>query len=534
MVAALRRVAGIMVFPFLAAVYPIVALYAINLREMVPLDSLLVPILVALLATALVMGVLRIAYGDWQRAGALTLVLVVMFFTYGAAWAAVGGGLPGEHITLLMVWGVLAVLASLLVRTVGARRLRSVTPLLNLVLAVLLVGNGGAIARFQLGLQADAQLSRADAPGPGRTSVGEEGERLPDIYWLILDRYGSEDVVREYYGHDISPFLEQLGDRGFYVAEHATANYLKTANNVVAARNMEYLDSEALRDRATASDDWSPLYRDMTGSFEVLEVLRPLGYRFVYLGSHWEFTESHPKADINYVFSGDRDELEGVLGNNSLLRATEIFGDSGPLGWHEEFWLRTHYQWDSLHDTIRLGRPKFVHAHIGLPHDPYVFEADGTWVPQDVAASRSRGENYANNVEFANASVLELVDALLAAAPDNPPIIIVQSEEGPYPERYKASQALRWLDEATDAELHEKFGILSAFYLPGLPGNRAEEAGLYPSITLVNEFRVILNHYFGTDYELLPDRNFVWPEHTDIYDLVDVTERVRRLVIASD
>jgi hypothetical protein len=63
---------------------------------------------------------------------------------------------------------------------------------------------------------------------------------------------------------------------------------------------------------------------------------------------------------------------------------------------------------------------------------------------------------------------------------------------------------------------------------------RAEEAGLYPSITLVNEFRVILNHYFGAEYELLPDRNWAWRTQQDIYDLVDVSDRVRAMVTSSD
>jgi hypothetical protein len=41
--------------------------------------------------------------------------------------------------------------------------------------------------------------------------------------------------------------------------------------------------------------------------------------------------------------------------------------------------------------------------------------------------------------------------------------------------------------------------ILNAYYLPG------EESRLYPTITPVNTFRIILDAYFGQDYPLLPD-----------------------------
>ena len=56
----------------------------------------------------------------------------------------------------------------------------------------------------------------------------------------------------------------------------------------------------------------------------------------------------------------------------------------------------------------------------------------------------------------------------------------------------------------------------------------AKEAGLYPTITPVNEFRVLLGSYFGLDLPVLPDRNYVWPNQSHIYDYIDVTDKVGR------
>lgn len=528
----LRRVSRVVVFPFLAAIYPILALYAVNLREMVPLEQMVSPIVAAVVATGSVLALLRLVLGDWARAGLLTTLLVMLFFTYGSAWDAMSGAMPVGHLPVLALWVVLAGAGFLVIRALPASRLRAATPVLNLVSIALVLINLVAVASFQFNVRAD---TGAAGPPVGGGTAAPPMERRPDIYWIILDRYGSGDVVREYYDHDISPFLDDLRERGFYIAEDATANYLKTAASLVSARNMEYLDGEELRERATAGDDWSPLYRDLSDSFGLLDVLRSQGYRFVYLGTYWEFTATHPDADLNYAYDGARSEFMTVLADSTLLRANELLGEDAALDPRRERWRLTRFQWDALDDTIRLGGPKLVHAHFSLPHDPYVFRADGSFVPEELARSRSTEENYVDHVQYANAKVLEFVDELLAADPENSPIVIVQGEEGPYPQRFGMGQAdFRWSDQATDEELHEKFGVLSAFHLPGLPGQQAEEAGLYSSITLVNQFRVILNRYLGTEFELLPDRNIIWPQQSDLYEFIDVTDRVRRMVERSE
>jgi len=65
--------------------------------------------------------------------------------------------------------------------------------------------------------------------------------------------------------------------------------------------------------------------------------------------------------------------------------------------------------------------------------------------------------------------------------------------------------------------------ILNAYLLPGNGASR-----LYDSISPVNTFRVILNHYFGTAYPLLADRTFYSsPTDNYHYKLQDVTDIVK-------
>ena len=61
----------------------------------------------------------------------------------------------------------------------------------------------------------------------------------------------------------------------------------------------------------------------------------------------------------------------------------------------------------------------------------------------------------------------------------------------------------------------------NAYYLP----NKGSDM-LYKSITPVNTFRVIFNHYFKTRYELLEDKNYFSNAKKERYRFIDVTDKV--------
>ena len=120
----------------------------------------------------------------------------------------------------------------------------------------------------------------------------------------------------------------------------------------------------------------------------------------------------------------------------------------------------------------------------------------------------------------------ELVASLLGG--DGPkPIIMLQSDEGPFPERYERGN--RSWRQASREELDTKSGILNAYYFPDQDYSR-----LYSDITPVNSFRLLFNEYFGAEYQLLPDRIFHFPDLSHLYDFFDVTARVRAAVNHTD
>jgi len=290
-------------------------------------------------------------------------------------------------------------------RTVTKR----VTAPLNAIGTVLLGVNLVIIGAFFANVRPTVVVT---GPGLTMSPAPTQAATLPDVYWVILDRYASGNVVDRYYGYDNEPFLDELRSRGFYVAEHATANYLKTALSLSSSRDMDYLDFADLRAQATADDDWGPLYRDLAASFQVEHYLGSAGYRFIYLGTYWGPTARHASAEISYVYDQLTSEFLDVLAGSTVLRAFQALGPDAPYDWRRNRWNQTRYEWESLSRASALPGPKFVHAHFALPHEPYVFHADGSFVTEAEEAARSREANYVDQLQFANAQVLTWLDTL--------------------------------------------------------------------------------------------------------------------------
>jgi hypothetical protein len=516
----LGRAAKYPIHPFLAAAFPVVFLYAQNVHEAIAPFELLLPLGLSLGVTLGVVLVFRTLTGSWSAAAAIGTLLVALFFSYGMAWQFIGIMLLGQWV-LVLAWILVAILGISLIWRLADRSEGLMAPL-NAVALVIVGYNLAIIGAFVLDVRPTVAVT---GPGLTMSPAPAPNQRLPDIYWVILDRYGSGNVIDKYFNYDNSPFLDELRSRGFYVAEHATANYLKTALSLDSSRNMEYLDFEALREAATSDRDWGPLYRKLKAPFEVEHYLGSAGYRFIYLGTYWGPTSNHPSAEISYVYDELSSEFLDVLTSWTPLSALQGLGPESPFDWRRNRWNQTRYEWDSLERASSLGGPKFVHAHFALPHDPFVFHADGSFVAEKDEKTRHRIVNYVDQMRFANAKVLEWLDSLLDVPADERPIVVIQADEGPFPPRYARNEGAFDWTTATPEELEHKFGILSAFYLPD---RTPEEAGLYDSITPVNQWRAIFHSYFGLDLPLLPDRNWIFTNQLHIYDELDVTEKVAR------
>jgi hypothetical protein len=513
-----RRVPGLPLYPVLAAAYPVIYLYAQNVQEAIAPAEIFIPLAICVGATLAVMGIIGAVTRAWAAAGLASTLLLVLFFTYGMAWDWLGEMLLGQWV-LVGAWLLLAITGLSFIWRFHDRA-DWVTLPLNVITGLVLLFNLVLIGAFVFNVRPTAANT-----GSGVTASGEADEprALPDVYWIILEEYGSQNVLREHFNFDNSPFLDALRDRGFYIAADSTANYLKTAPAIQAARNLEYLDGAALRAQAKGPADWGPMYRGLRSPFEVQQFLDELGYRFIYAGTFWGPMGQHPSAEINYVYDKLTSEFVEVLQRATMLRVFEDLGPEAPYDWRRNRYNQTLYELRSLRRASTLGGPKFIHTQLALNHEPYVFHPDGSFITADEARELTHEEEYVEQLQYTNAQMLDWVDQLLDVPPDERPIIMLLGDEGPWPPGYRNDERGYDWTTASPEVLKEKFGIINAVYLPD---QDPEEAGFYPSISLVNQFRVLFNAEFGLDLPLLPDRNYIWPNQSDIYTYIDVTDQV--------
>lgn len=346
-----------------------------------------------------------------------------------------------------------------------------------------------------------ASLATPSVPVAGRVVASPSAPAppsKPDVYYIILDRYASDTTLREQFGFDNTPFLRFLRRKGFRVAPGSRANYPRTSFSLASSLNMEFLDG--LAQKANRPGDPSPAY-DALWHTRVAEFLKARGYRYIHMGSWWPPTAASPEADLNIRFDPPP--------------ASDTIFAGGRYKFREQEYLRRLFQFEELGRIAKMRGPKFVFVHILAPHEPYAFDRYGHFVTLERQQRAGKYRAYVEQLRFVNKKVMRAITTLLAVNRGGPPVVVLQADEGPFPGLTPANS----IDQDVRA-LRRKFGILNAYYLPGV-----DRSMLYPSISPVNSFRVVFDLYFGADLPLVPDRHFVF-ERGQLYRFVDVTSKL--------
>jgi hypothetical protein len=491
--------------PLLFAAYAVLFLYSANLDRVLPVDAI-APLARAVAAAAGLTCVLALLLRDVRKGAIIATAIVVAYFGFGH----VAGFLAGRGIgdaAQLGAWAAIVV-AAIVFAVRATARVPQATLGLNVVGAVLVSVALATILPYEISRAGRGPISHAPAVRAG-TDVATER----DIYFLVFDRYGSADAIERRFDITDNDLYGWLVARGFQVPAHSHANYRATDFSLAATLNMRFLD-DLTRDVGPASADRTPA-QALIQDHEVGRFLKTQGYRYYQIGSWFGPTRSVAIADENLSF-GVASEFETVLNDLTIMAAIDrVRGVVSP-----EPTERDRHREGTLFGLRQLRRvatapgPKFVFAHILLPHDPYVFKADGSALSEEEAKAAPERQLYADHLAFANSQIRDIVGYLLSGPEETRPIVIIEGDEGPL-----MCQALDCVRN-TPEYLRIRLGNLVAMYLPGV------DERLPDTFTSVNTFRVVLHEYFGADLESLPDRSFTWPDNDHLYDFRDVTDQI--------
>lgn len=494
----------------LLAAYPVLLLYGDNVVDVAPSD-VVVPLALVLGIAALLLTILARLLGSWPRAGVVVTVTLVPFLLAGLLVDALEASWPDDfparlHALVVALWLAVAGIG-IYVALKLHRYLGTVTRLLNIISVVLLVlAMLPAVGDFRTSGSErdpeDAITASADAA---------EGSTQRDIYHLIFDRYGSDSSLELSRGIDNSEFTDWLRATGFQVVDDARANFERTALSLSAVHDMSL--HEDLMAAETANYDELV---DRIRTSRAASTLKASGYDYIVAGSWWGPSAFSPIADLTvkprYVMS-----FGSALADRSLLPSLEtlaaIVTRRSIDGSERQIASATENQFASLPALSDQPSPKLVFAHFLVPHDPYVFLQDGT--------VDGANASYETQLAFTNEQLRHVIEDLLAVPEEDQPIIILQADEGPYPERYDQGRDEFDWTTATAEELVTKFGVLNAFYLPGSEG----EAALPDGLSLVNTYPEILRRYLGLDIENLDDRVYTMV-NGNYFDTIEVTDEV--------
>jgi hypothetical protein len=511
--------------PFLLSIQPVLQLFLINVTEL-DFSEIIRSLFVSLLFGAVVLGMLYLALRDWIKSSLIASLFIILFFLFGdvSDWIVKTFGLGPVRANFLIL-ALVAVIMIIWVWVVKSRMKNTGTLNLyfNLLSVLFLISSVIQMRHYLL----ENGLSLKPAQSPVQVAVIDSVNPRPDIYYIILDAYGRNDVLQTIYDFDDSSFLEALKARGFYVAQEASSNYIQTMLSLSSSLNMNYIQS--LKAEGAAIENRKDLISILENS-SVRNVLAQNGYQTVSFRNDYKATM--PNANIYYDDTGNGPAtpvtaFESILIDHTMVRVLTVLPAfhkaliEMPYDTHRHYILSTFAR---VREIPSLNGDYFVYAHIIAPHPPFVFDENGVALPHyepfkladanHFIKDHSRKAyitGYRQQMQYINTLVLEAVDAILAKS-TTPPIIIIQGDHGP-------GAYLHWgsLEKTLPGE---RFSILNAYYFPD-----QDYSLLYPSISPINSFRVLLNKYFGGNYEILADRHYYspWGYPFDFTEVTDVS-----------
>lgn len=381
---------------------------------------------------------------------------------------------------------------------------------------------------------------------PNAKSNGRATDK-PDIYYIVLDRYTSNSVLKQQFGYDNSSFLNSLREKGFSIDDNAMSNYPYTASSISSFLNMNYHGqyTDPFKNNKLQA---TALFHNISYHGSAIQLLKQQGYYYVNLGSLYGTSNNAPLAQLDLA----KAYSVKIFGKTKVLRGVESFQFEQSV--YNQFAQFTKYRWplkvtnitwvpliqnqidtlDSLANDKHQGG-RLIFAHLLVPHDPFFFNGDGSLSQTTTVDNIGKPikQKYIGQIEFINTYMKKIISDIQTNS-RNQAVIMLMSDEGPYPslmnQTFSAtdpalldhsdagidSDMSKW----ADLDLQMKFGTLQALYIPkATPEDLAHAAP-------VNMFRIVLNRYLGYNLDYLPICHIALNSGKhNLYNFTDITYR---------
>lgn len=325
-----------------------------------------------------------------------------------------------------------------------------------------------------------------------------DDQSTPDIFFIVLDEYASSVSLKQEFGFDNSRMDSLFRSNGCFISASSRSNYNITPFSLASTFSMVYLKGVKGGEMLTSKKFVQAMetYRHNL----VMDYFARMKYQLKNFGSfEVDYADLRTVPFFVYAYPKLIDDrtawprLKREIGwhftmnnfNGNGFRVPENFKETKAIDLG-----RNRDNFDSLIHEMQQGSasPRFVLAHLLLPHEPFYLHADGSEVSDTLLIRGGLDERkaYLEQVQYTN-SLLEKIMHALPAKGNRPRVVIIEGDHG-----YRSFGG--------GANASKEFPNLNVLYFSD--GNYTS---LYDGISPVNTFRVVLNKYFGHQIPLLKD-----------------------------
>jgi hypothetical protein len=247
----------------------------------------------------------------------------------------------------------------------------------------------------------------------------------PDVYFIVVDSFGSPALLQERFGYDAQPFVVELQQLGFHASECRSPG-TNTKDSLTAMLN---------------GNPQLPYTYDHLVHSALRTTLEQKGYATWAFSTGFIWTEF---MDANRYYQpafGPMTEFEAFALTVTPLRGLIDLNAE----WGKMTRLRALSLLENLPDSAADPKAQFVFAHIIQPHPPFVFGPNGetlhpsaleysAWIYSD---SPNQGnwvepydKGYIGQLQYVEKALPPVLEKIIRIAPDS--IIILTGDHGPW------------------------------------------------------------------------------------------------------
>lgn len=295
----------------------------------------------------------------------------------------------------------------------------------------------------------------------------KQGDEYPNVYYFILDEHIRSDYLYKNTGEDLSEFEQSLAGLGFNISG---SSYSSATQTVFSVPNYLSFDNNFLE------EEEHPNYYAIRNNLPLFRLMKEAGYS-ISATSGLSFITKSQYVDVAVRQSVTQDEWDiGFVALENAIPA--LFTGTS----YEQARQRYHQIFSDFEELyLSQEQPVFTFVHLNLPHQPFIFKADGTAASFGDATNKLDKSVYLEQVRWIDSNMCELVERLIRNDPDC--VILIQSDHGM---------------RAWSTEKKENYAIINYLYYQG-------ETVPIEGVSGVNTVRVLLNRLFHMDLEMVED-----------------------------